>query len=131
MSALPQPPALFPFSFREVDVKGFDDGEDGLVEHHVGAAERCPVVLRSVSAEEFVRVDGPEVPYAHLHLPFGIHPQGPYGLGFGVALGLVKDQGLDVLLFLAVVGGIYEASRAFYDVPDSIVEGIGGIEVLV
>lgn len=89
------------------------------------------MIVGGAAAEEFVRVDGPEVPYAHLHLPFGAYPEGPYGLGLRVAFGLVKYQGLDVLLFLAVVGGIYEASGAFDDVTYGIVEGVGGVKVLV
>ena len=89
------------------------------------------MVVGGAAAEKLVSVDGTEVPYAYLHLPFGINSQGPYGLGLRVAFGLVKYQGLDVLLFLAVVGGIDETSGAFDDVPYGIVEGVGGVKVLV
>ena len=89
------------------------------------------MVVGGAAAEELVSVDGAEVSYAHLHLSFWAYPQGPYGLGLRVAFGLVKDKGLDIRLFLAVIGGIDKASGAFDDVTYGIVEGVGGVKVLV
>ena len=114
---------------RQVLVDSLGNGEDGLIEEDIRTAEGLPALLGGLAAEELVGVDGAEIADEHLHFVLVIQAQGADGEWLGIAGLAVEDKGLDIGLFLPVVGGVDKAAGFADYFTDGVVDGVSGFQI--
>ena len=113
----------------KVLVDGPCDGQDGLVEEDIGILQGHPMLLPALAPEIPVRIDGAESAHVHLDLPLVVQTHGPDGIGLGVPLLAVEDEGFHVRLLQLVVGTVHKSTRLPDTLPDGVVDGIPGLQV--